>query len=179
MGVTKEQISPGDGTTKAKKGDTITMEYTGNLFDSNAPNKKGKQFDSSVGRGDFKTSIGTGQVIKGWYLAFLYSEYYRHTERADLESRRKRRWTGATANTSVGWDEGVLNVDGGMTLGEKATLTITGYASCDMAIRITSVVLMFSPSDYAYGAQGFPGLIPPNSTLVFDVQLKAIGDKKM
>ncbi len=43
MGVTKEQISPGDGTTKAKKGDTITMEYTGNLFDSNAPNKKGKQ----------------------------------------------------------------------------------------------------------------------------------------
>jgi FKBP-type peptidyl-prolyl cis-trans isomerase len=26
-----------------------------------------------------------------------------------------------------GWDEGVLSTDGGMSLGEKATLTITGY----------------------------------------------------
>lgn len=25
----------------------------------------------------------------------------------------------------AGWDEGVLSVDGGMTLGEKCTLTIT------------------------------------------------------
>ena len=43
MGVTKEQISPGNGTDKAQKGDTITMEYTGNLYDPNAANKKGKQ----------------------------------------------------------------------------------------------------------------------------------------
>ncbi len=50
-----------------------------------------RRFDSSVGRGDFKTKIGTGQVIRGWY-------------------------------------EGVLNVDGGMTLGEKATLTATRCA---------------------------------------------------
>lgn len=28
--------------------------------------------------------------------------------------------------TDTGWDEGVLNADGGMTLGEKATFTITG-----------------------------------------------------
>ncbi|KAK5173452.1 uncharacterized protein LTR77_002133 [Saxophila tyrrhenica] len=122
MGVTKQMITPGNGVDKAKKGDQITMEYTGNLYDESAPNKKGNQFDSSVGRGDFKTSIGTGQVIKGW-------------------------------------DEGVLSVDGGMTLGEKATLTITG--------------------DYAYGSRGFPGLIPPNATLVFDVQLKAINGKTM
>lgn len=26
----------------------------------------------------------------------------------------------------AGWDEGVLSTDGGMSLGEKATLTITG-----------------------------------------------------
>lgn len=30
------------------------------------------------------------------------------------------------ADRSVGWDEGVLSTDGGMTLGEKSTLTITG-----------------------------------------------------
>nr|POF02993.1 peptidyl-prolyl cis-trans isomerase [Quercus suber] len=121
MGVTKQLISPGNGTDKPKAGDNITMEYTGTLYDPSAPNNKGKQFDSSVGRGDFNTRIGVGQVIKGW-------------------------------------DEGVLTTDGGMTLGEKCTLTISG--------------------DYAYGDRGFPGLIPPNATLVFDVQLKAINNKK-
>ena len=43
MGVTKEIISEGNGVDKAKKGDTISMEYTGNLFDDKAANKKGKQ----------------------------------------------------------------------------------------------------------------------------------------
>ncbi|KAK3112088.1 hypothetical protein LTR53_012003 [Teratosphaeriaceae sp. CCFEE 6253] len=133
MGVTKKVLSEGNGVDKAKKGDTITMEYTGNLQDTSKSDGKGKQydqpsstnalnrFDSSVGRGDFDTKIGVGQVIRGW-------------------------------------DEGVLSVDGGMTLGEKSTLTITG--------------------DYAYGDRGFPGLIPANATLIFDVQLKAINGKR-
>lgn len=43
MGVTKQQITPGNGTDKPKAGDTITMEYTGNLYDENAANKKGDQ----------------------------------------------------------------------------------------------------------------------------------------
>merc|ERR1739838_312419 len=46
-----------------------------------------------------------------------------------------------------GWDEGVAQ----MAKGHRAKLTC-------------------SP-DYAYGPRGFPGLIPPNSTLVFDVEL--------
>ncbi|KAJ4270205.1 FK506 binding protein proline rotamase rapamycin-binding protein [Fusarium torreyae] len=50
-----------------------------------------------------------------------------------------------------GWDEGVTQ----MNVGEKATLDI-------------------SP-DYGYGARGFPGHIPPNSSLIFDVELKKIG----
>jgi FK506-binding protein 1 len=43
MGVTKTTITPGNGVDKAQKGDTITMEYTGTLYDDNAADKKGKQ----------------------------------------------------------------------------------------------------------------------------------------
>lgn len=43
MGVTKQLISAGNGVDKPRSGDTITMEYTGNLYDSHAQNHKGKQ----------------------------------------------------------------------------------------------------------------------------------------
>jgi len=49
-----------------------------------------------------------------------------------------------------GWDKGIV----GMKVGEKKTLTI-------------------APED-AYGANGVPGVIPPNSTLIFDVELVGI-----
>jgi len=44
MGVTKKMITPGNGTDKPKSGDTITMEYTGNLYASDQPENKGKQY---------------------------------------------------------------------------------------------------------------------------------------
>ena len=46
-----------------------------------------------------------------------------------------------------GWDEGVAQ----MSMGQQAKLTC-------------------SP-DFAYGASGIGGVIPPNATLVFDVEL--------
>ncbi|KAK7734992.1 FK506-binding protein 1B [Cytospora paraplurivora] len=112
MGVNVQHHQEGSGP-QPQPGQTVTIEYTGFLKDTSAPESKGKQFDSSVGRGDFVTRIGVGQVIKGW-------------------------------------DEGVTQ----MKVGGKATLDI-------------------SP-DYGYGARGFPGHIPPNADLIFDVHLKAV-----
>lgn len=50
----------------------------------------------------------------------------------------------------AGWDKGIV----GMKAGEKKTLTL-------------------APAD-AYGASGVPGVIPPNATLIFEVELLAI-----
>ncbi|KAI9821163.1 MAG: hypothetical protein M1827_003897 [Pycnora praestabilis] len=68
MGVTKKILKSGNGVDFPKKGDTVTIQYTGCLYDSNqaANGYKGQQFDSSVGRGDFVTRIGEGKVIRGW-----------------------------------------------------------------------------------------------------------------
>ncbi len=53
------------GTGKAvKKGDTITVNYTGTLTN-------GKVFDTSIGKQPFTTQIGVGQVIRGWDLGLI------------------------------------------------------------------------------------------------------------
>lgn len=105
-------VKPGSGAA-AKPGDTVTVNYTGWLYEHGA---KGKKFDSSFDHGEpFSFKLGAGHVIPGW-------------------------------------DKGVA----GMKVGGERTLII--------------------PPDLGYGAEGTPGgPIPPNATLIFDVQLVKVG----
>lgn len=105
-----EDIKAGTGAT-ASAGQTVSVHYTGWLYDPSAANKRGPKFDSSRDRGqEFKFPLGGGRVIKGW-------------------------------------DEGVA----GMQVGGQRTLII--------------------PPHKAYGSRGAGRSIPPNATLIFDVEL--------
>tara|TARA_B100001057_G_scaffold493606_2_gene588432 strand:- start:2875 stop:3321 length:447 start_codon:yes stop_codon:yes gene_type:complete len=57
---------PGEGR-EAEKGLTITVHYSGWIYDENEDDKKGNKFDSSKDRNEpFTFVLGVGQVIKGW-----------------------------------------------------------------------------------------------------------------
>ncbi len=96
----------------AASGATLTVNYTGWLYNASQPDGKGAQFDSTTGRGPFSFVLGSGQVIPGW-------------------------------------DQGVP----GMQVGGVRRLVI--------------------PPSLAYGDTR-AGPVPPNSTLVFEIQLLSI-----
>lgn len=62
---TQADVRPGTGAT-AVSGNSITVDYTGWLYDPAAPDRKGAQFDTSTGRAPFTFTLGAGQVITGW-----------------------------------------------------------------------------------------------------------------
>ena len=60
-----EDLTVGTGQ-EAMNGDTLYVDYTGWLYDPNAAENKGTQFDSSRGRDPFAFTLGAGRVIAGW-----------------------------------------------------------------------------------------------------------------
>jgi FKBP-type peptidyl-prolyl cis-trans isomerase FkpA len=62
-----ERIDTVQGTgALASSGSTLTVNYTGWLYDAAKPGFKGVQFDSSAGKAPFTFRLGAGQVIAGW-----------------------------------------------------------------------------------------------------------------
>jgi FKBP-type peptidyl-prolyl cis-trans isomerase FkpA len=59
-------LKVGEGASIAA-GQQAVVQYTGWLYEASAPDKKGKEFDSSRRSGEpFRFALGAGQVIKGW-----------------------------------------------------------------------------------------------------------------
>jgi FKBP-type peptidyl-prolyl cis-trans isomerase FkpA len=59
-------LKPGDGPA-ITAGQMAVMQYTGWLYETSAPDHKGKKFDSSLDSGKpFSFPLGAGSVIKGW-----------------------------------------------------------------------------------------------------------------
>jgi FKBP-type peptidyl-prolyl cis-trans isomerase FkpA len=58
-------LTPGTGVAAAS-GDSLTVDYTGWIFDPTKADDKGLQFDTSIGRTPFVFTLGTGSVIQGW-----------------------------------------------------------------------------------------------------------------
>jgi FKBP-type peptidyl-prolyl cis-trans isomerase len=104
---------------------------------------------------DVKTGTGTeagaGREVEVHYTGWLYDEGKTDHKGRKFDSSRDRNepfsFRLGGGEVIPGWDQGVA----GMKVGGQRMLTI--------------------PPDLGYGAQGSGGVIPPNATLVFDVEL--------
>src|SRR5258706_12747978 len=125
----------------------IIIVAIGNLtvLENNLKSDTGLEYtDSTVGEGE---SPRTGQTVSVHYTGRL-------TNGTKFDSSVDRgqpfEFKIGVGQVIKGWDEGVMS----MKVGGKRTLTI--------------------PPDLGYAARGAGGVIPPNATLVFDVELLAV-----
>ncbi len=97
--------------------------------------------------------VGSGfEALRGKRVKVHYSGYLATGQKFDSSVDRNRPFEFRLGDGQVirGWDEGVA----GMKIGGKRKLRI--------------------PPDMAYGSQGAGGVIPPNATLTFDVELLSV-----
>jgi FKBP-type peptidyl-prolyl cis-trans isomerase FkpA len=68
--------------------------------------------------------------------------------------------------------------DSSIARGEPATFPLSGVIPCwtqgVAQMKVGGKATLVCPPDLAYGASGVPGVIPPEATLTFDVELLAI-----
>jgi FKBP-type peptidyl-prolyl cis-trans isomerase FkpA len=97
--------------------------------------------------------VGSGDAAKaGQRVSVHYTGWTTDGKKFDSSKDRNQAFSFSLGRGEVirGWDEGVT----GMKIGGKRKLTI--------------------PPDLGYGSRGAGGVIPPNATLLFEVELLAV-----
>jgi FKBP-type peptidyl-prolyl cis-trans isomerase FkpA len=112
-----------------------------------------KKTSSGVSYWDIR--VGTGPTaMHGQTVTVHYTGWFTNGKKFDSSVDRKEPFQFTLKSGVIqGWIDGVQ----GMKVGGKRQLKI--------------------PPELAYGPQGMPGAIPPNSTLIFDVELLSIDSK--
>ncbi|OQW30183.1 MAG: peptidylprolyl isomerase [Nitrospira sp. SG-bin2] len=119
-------------------------------------NEKGSNAGETVTASGLKyvdQAVGTGDVaVAGKTVSVHYTGWLENGKKFDSSVDRGQPFSFPLGAGRVikGWDEGVQ----GMKIGGKRKLTI--------------------PSDLGYGSRGAGGVIPPNATLIFDVELLGV-----
>ena len=108
-----------------------------------------KYVDQQVGSGDVAMK---GATVAVHYTGWLYMDGKRGAKfDSSVDRKTPFQFKLGAGEVIRGWDEGVE----GMKVGGKRELII--------------------PPDLGYGARGAAGIIPPNSTLDFEVELLKVG----
>jgi FKBP-type peptidyl-prolyl cis-trans isomerase len=122
--------------------------------DTSAPTKvtgDGVKTDSGLVYWDIR--VGNGAVAKeGSHVRVHYTGWLTSGKKFDssVDAGKPFDFTIGNGEVIKGWEEGVA----GMKVGGKRQLRI--------------------PPALAYGTQGYPGAIPANATLIFDIQLLGV-----
>ena len=107
-----------------------------------------KYTDTKTGDGAMATS---GNKVSVHYTGWLYNNGAKGAKfDSSVDRGQPFQFTLGAHQVIPGWDEGVA----GMKVGGKRTLII--------------------PPELGYGARGAGGVIPPNATLMFDVELLGV-----
>ena len=108
--------------------------------------------DVTLGAGEAAT---TGRPVAVHYTGWLFDAAAPENKGRKFDSSRDRgdpfRFPLGAGHVIAGWDQGVV----GMKVGGHRRLVL--------------------PPELGYGALGAGGVIPPNATLVFDVELLEVG----
>uniref|UniRef100_A0A3B5KR29 peptidylprolyl isomerase n=1 Tax=Xiphophorus couchianus TaxID=32473 RepID=A0A3B5KR29_9TELE len=116
MGVEIETVTPGDGRTFPKKGQTCVVHYVGVSLP-----------------GPRSTKCVSGVLVGVWH-PFLCV----------------------------------------FTLGEWVWMSVRGWERVIVSMSVGQRAKLICSPDFAYGNKGHPGIIPPNATLIFDVELLSL-----
>src|ERR1700757_841574 len=107
-----------------------------------------KYTDTTTGNGAAATP---GSKVSVHYTGWLYNNGAKGAKfDSSVDRGQQFQFTLGAHQVIAGWDEGVA----GMKVGGKRTLII--------------------PPELGYGARGAGGVIPPNATLMFDVELLGV-----